>query len=226
MIARRVFGFDQPIREIYAKMGRVKRLGGLAQRFSGLRIFQAGSLFEMAATAIIGQQVNLKFTAKVTRRLIELCGNCVHWARRKYFGFPSAESVSEVSAKSLRAIQFSNRKAEYLIGFAKAMVSGEIDERRLSRLSDEAVREELMRFRGVGRWTADMILMRALGRLDVLPSLDTGLQTGYALLFRCPRPSSDELVDLTASWRGFRSYATFYLWALLASGRRSSLGIP
>ena len=222
IVARRIFGLDQPVREIYVKMAQVKRLKKLTQKYPGLRIFQASSLFEMAATAIIGQQVNLKFTAQVTRQLIELCGNCVQRAKQKYFGFPSAESVSEVSAKSLRAIQFSRRKAEYLIGFAKAIVSGEIDERRLSKLSDEAVCEELMRFRGVGRWTADMILMRALGRLDVLPSLDTGLQAGYALLFHCPRPSSDELVDLTAFWKGFRSYATFYLWALLASERRLS----
>ena len=226
MIARNIFGLDQPIHEIYGKMAEVKELNELAKRYPGLRIFQAGSLFEMAATAIIGQQVNLKFTAQVTKQLIELCGRRMHWAKQKYFSFPSAESISELSVTRLRAIQFSRRKAEYLTNFASAVVSGRISERGLRKLSDEAVREELVQYRGIGSWTIDMILMRGLGRLDVLPSLDAGLQAAYALLFHCPRPSSEELLELTSAWRGFRSYATFYLWAFLASQRRLSSRIP
>jgi DNA-3-methyladenine glycosylase II len=134
-----------------------------------------------------------------------------------YVGFPSPETLRRITVEKLRAIQFSRRKAEYLIGFARAIDNGEVDELALRRASDEEIRDQLVQYRGIGRWTADMILMRALGRLDILPSFDTGLQTAYGLAFKRPRPTSDELLELTAGWTGFRTYATFYLWAYLGS---------
>jgi len=216
-ITRRLFGLDQPIRDIYSKMSAVNQLDIIRRKFSGLRIFQTTSLFEMAATAIIGQQVNLRFTREVKRRFISLCGRHVTVGGLHYVGFPSPERVRHMTIENLRAIQFSRRKAEYLIDFARAVDDGEVHEPELQRASDEEIRARLMQYRGIGKWTADMILMRALGRLDILPSLDTGLQTAYGLAFKRPRPTSDELLELTAGWTGFRSYATFYLWAYLGS---------
>ena len=214
-IAKRIFACDHPLPLIYRMMSRVKTLARLIPEFRGLRIIQTPSVFEMVAIAIVGQQVNLTFAAKVKQQLIRTYGNRVRVGDCDYFDFPSATSVSRLTPERLRAIQFSRRKAEYLIDFAKAVVAGKVDESVLMSLSDDAVCEELSKFRGIGRWTIDMVLMRALGRLDVLPSLDVGLQKAYGLVFRCKRPKSDELLQLTSTWKGFRSYAAFYLWASL-----------
>jgi DNA-3-methyladenine glycosylase II len=216
-IAKRIFAYDHPLRRAYRMISRVKTLAQLIPAFNGLRIIQTPSVFEMVAIAIIGQQVNLTFAAKVKQQLIREYGNRISVGSYDYFGFPSPESISRSTPERLRSIQFSQRKAEYLIDFAKAVVSGEVNELALMKLSDEAIFEELSQFRGIGRWTVDMVLMRALGRLDVLPALDVGLQKAYGRVFRCKRPTSDELLNLTSRWKGFRSYASFYLWASLTN---------
>jgi len=218
-IARQTFSLDQPLREIYRLMSRCGSLDKLRSRFHGLRIIQTPSIWEMAATAIIGQQLNLAFTKNVKRRLIDYCGKHIRFEGRDYLGFPTAETVSQLSAHTLRTMQFSRRKAEYLLEFAQAVSSGKIDEPTLRKNSDDQVYDELSQYRGIGRWTVDMILMRALGRSDVLPSLDVALQAAYGLFFKRERPTSRELQQLTSDWKGYRSYATFYLWAFLAGQR-------
>ncbi len=215
---RRIFSLDHPLARISGMMSQEPELRTLCHEYSGLRIIQTPSIFEMGATAIIGQQVNLKFAAKIKRELTRLWGKRVHMAGQECVGFPRAELICRLPARKLRSIQLSRRKAEYLITFAEAVASGELADDALSGLTDEEARQRLTRYRGIGDWTADMILMRALGRLDVLPSEDTGLRTAYGLVFRCDRPTSKELERLTSSWTGFRSYATFYLWASLSSG--------
>jgi DNA-3-methyladenine glycosylase II len=218
-LSRRIFSFDHPTARIQRTMSRKPGLRKLCHQFNGLRIIQTPTVLEMATTAIIGQQVNLRFTVKVKEQLIELCGKRMYHAGHRYLGFPTAESICRLDVERLRSIQFSRQKAEYLLNFARAVAAGELDGAVLDSLSDKRVREELAQYRGIGNWTADMILMRALGRLDILPSQDTGLRSAYGAVFRRRRPTSEELVDLTSDWKGFRSYATFYLWAFLSSRR-------
>jgi DNA-3-methyladenine glycosylase II len=219
VLGRRIFSLDHPVTRIYGVMSQDPRLRALCRKYNGLRIIETPSIFEMGATAIIGQQVNLRFTAKVERQMIGLWGKRVRLAGHEYVGFPTAESICRLPIRKLRSIQFSQRKAEYLVAFAEAIASGELDEELFYRLPDEEARQRLTRYRGIGDWTADMILMRALGRLDILPSLDTGLRTAYGLVFHRDRPTSEDLTTLASGWKGFRSYATFYLWASLPRKR-------
>ena len=218
-LGRRIFSLDHPIARIYGMMSQDPRLRALCRKYSGLRIIETPSIFEMGATAIIGQQVNLRFTSKIKQQMIRLWGKRVCIAGHEYVGFPTAESICRLPTCKLRSIQFSRRKAEYLLAFAEAAASGELDHEYFCKLSDEEARQQLTRYRGIGDWTADMILMRALGRLDILPLQDTGLRTAYGLVFRQDRPTSEDLTTLTSSWKGFRSYATFYLWASLPRKR-------
>jgi DNA-3-methyladenine glycosylase II len=218
-LGRRIFSLDHPVARIYGMMSQDPRLRALCRKYNGLRIIETPSIFEMGATAIIGQQVNLRFTAKIKRQMVGLWGRRVRLAGHEYVGFPTAESMCRLPAWKLRSIQFSRRKAEYLIAFAEAVASGELDDELFHKLPDEEARRQLTRYRGIGDWTADMILMRALGRLDILPSQDTGVRTAYGLVFRRDRPTSEDLVKLASSWKGFRSYATFYLWASLPRNR-------
>ena len=218
-IARRTFSLDQPLKETYRMMSKYGPLDKLRSRFNGLRIIQTPTIWEMAATAIIGQQLNLAFTKKVKRRLVDYCGKQLRYEGRDYLGFPAAETISQLSTHTLRTMQFSRFKAEYLLEFAQAISTGKIDEATLRMNSDEQIYDELSQYRGIGRWTVDMVLMRALGRPDVLPSLDVALQAAHGLVFNRERPTSRELLRLTSNWTGFRSYATFYLWAFLSAER-------
>jgi DNA-3-methyladenine glycosylase II len=218
-LGRRIFSLDHPVARIYSMMSQDQRLRTLCRKYNGLRIIETPSIFEMGATAIIGQQVNLRLTAKIKRQMIGLWGERVRLAGQEYVGFPTAESISQLPVRRLRSIQFSQRKAEYLVAFADAVASGELDDELLCKLPDEEARQQLTQHRGIGDWTADMILMRALGRLDILPSQDTGLRTAFGLVFHRDRPTGEDLTALTSSWKGFRSYATLYLWASLPRNR-------
>ncbi len=214
-LGRRIFSLDHPVARIYSMMSQDPRLRTLCRKYNGLRIIETPSIFEMGATAIIGQQVNLRFTEKIVLQMIGLWGRRVLLAGHEYVGFPTAESICRLPTWKLRSIQFSQRKAECLVAFAAVVASGELSDELFDKLPDEEARQRLTRYRGIGDWTADMILMRALGRLDVLPSQDTGVRTAYGLVFHRDRPTSEDLTTLESDWKGFRSYATFYLWASL-----------
>ncbi len=218
-LGRRIFSLDHPVARIYTMMSQDPRLRMLCRKHNGLRIIETPSIFEMGATAIIGQQVNLRLTENIVQHMIGHWGRRVPLAGHEYIGFPTAESICRLPTSKLRSIQFSRRKAEYLVTFAAAVASGELSDELFHKLPDEEARHLLTRYRGIGDWTADMILMRALGRLDILPSQDTGVRTAYGLVFRRDRPTSEDLTTLGSGWMGFRSYATFYLWASLPRKR-------
>jgi DNA-3-methyladenine glycosylase II len=97
-------------------------------------------------------------------------------------------------------------------------VTGELDRERFAILSDEDAIRRLCEIKGVGRWTAEIVLMRGLGRTDVFPAGDLGLQAALQELRRMrSRPSENALRKIAERWSGWRSYAAFYLWMTLQS---------
>jgi len=116
--------------------------------------------------------------------------------------------------EELRAAGLSRQKSSYLRDIAARAVAGTIPRTRapFHKLSDEAVIELLTQARGVGRWTAEMLLMSMLGRLDVLPVDDYGVRSGYAKAAGLASITPRELATLGARWAPHRSVATWYLW--------------
>ena len=128
--------------------------------------------------------------------------------------FPTPEALLAASDQALRAAGLSRQKSSYLRDIAGRAVAGTIPRTRapLKNLSDEAVIELLTQARGVGRWTAEMLLMSMLGRLDVLPVDDYGVRSGYAKSAGLAAITPRELATLGARWAPHRSVATWYLW--------------
>ena len=113
---------------------------------------------------------------------------------------------------TLRAIGFSRQKAGYARDLAFALDDG-FDLGALARLTDDDARTSLMGLRGIGRWTADMLLLFCLGRPDVLPVGDLGVQNSMRLAYRLdvmPAPATME--EIAEAWRPYRSAGTWYLW--------------
>jgi DNA-3-methyladenine glycosylase II len=117
---------------------------------------------------------------------------------------------------TLRSAGLSQRKAEYLKDLAQRFLSGEVDPSRWPGLDDEAVIEELIRVRGIGRWTAEMFLIFNLLRPDVLPLDDIGVLRGIGLAYgRGERVARAEAMAIGEAWRPWRTVATWYLWRSL-----------
>ncbi len=217
---RRLLGLDFDLPGFYrmAKADRV--LGGLIPPLYGLRPTLAPTPFEMLVGAITAQQVNLTFALTTRRRLIQRFGSRVDVEGEPVYAFPTPGALAGAGVRELRRMQFSTRKAEFIIGLARRVSRGEVVFDRLESLSNDEVIAELTRIRGLGRWTAEWFLARALGRGDVCPAGDLGVRKSFAHLYARGRPLSERAIRRrAAAWGQYQNLAVHYL---LAGHRRLS----
>jgi len=185
----------------------------LAEHFRGMRIPQAPTVFETLISAILEQQVNLSFAHQVKKALIETYGGFVEFESRRYNAFPEPAALAILTPHELRRLKISGPKARYLIGLSRATLDGSLDLEGLRGLEPAQAHARLMEQKGVGPWTAHYVGLRALGHLDCLPAADVGLRKVIRLLYGLRKqPSPVRVRKLAERWRGWRSYATFYLW--------------
>jgi 3-methyladenine DNA glycosylase/8-oxoguanine DNA glycosylase len=169
--------------------------------------YSSRAYFESLAAAIVGQQLSAKAAATIFSRVRALGPDPSV--------FPSPAELLAIPEPTLRAAGLSAAKATSVRDLAGRVVRGELHLDSLEAMDDDAVIEELCMVKGIGRWTAEMFLMFRLGRLDVLPVADLGIQKGIQRLFNCrKRPSPDRMRVLTRAWRPYRSVACWYLWRL------------
>lgn len=125
-------------------------------------------------------------------------------------------ALAALSFEELRAVGLSRQKASYLQDLAAKTVAGEIHFRRFARLNDEEVIAELVKIRGVGRWTAEMLLIFSLGRLDVLPCDDFGIRSALRRLYQLDDlPNRATCHAIAEPWRPYASIASWYCWRSL-----------
>jgi len=128
-------------------------------------------------------------------------------------GPPTPEAVLALPMETLRGAGLSGAKATSIVDLAEKVDAGIVELDRVSRLPDDEVVRELVLVRGIGEWTAHMFLMFQVGRLDVWPTLDYGVRSGYARLYGLdPMPTAKALVALGEGFRPYRSIAAWYCW--------------
>jgi 3-methyladenine DNA glycosylase/8-oxoguanine DNA glycosylase len=163
------------------------------------------SIFVALAEAIVYQQLTGKAAAAIFARLGAL--------------FPgtdeglTANQILGASDEELRGVGLSRSKILSLRDLARRAASGEIPTpSEIRRMEDEAVIERMTEIRGIGRWTAEMLLIFHLGRPDVLPVDDYGVRKGFAIAYDRELPSPKELAAYGARWSPYRTVASWYLW--------------
>jgi DNA-3-methyladenine glycosylase II len=176
----------------------------LIRRHDGLALRRRSDAFTALARAIVGQQISVKAAESVWQRLAAVCGAV------------SPQVLLRVEEEALRACGLSARKADYLRDLARRFSDGSICLEAWERLEDEALIRELIRLRGIGRWTAEMFLIFYMLRPDVLPLEDIGLQRAMSLHYNDERPLSKlKMRAIAKHWIPWRSVATWYLWRSL-----------
>lgn len=200
-------------------------LAGLVAPLYGLRPTLAPSPFEMLVGAITAQQVNLAFAFTTRSRLVRRFGEPVSLSGERVYAFPTPERLAKARVSELRRMQFSTRKAEYIIGLARLAAQGTLDFGRLAKLPNEEVIAALTRIRGLGRWTAEWFLARALGRGDVCPAGDLAVRKCFAQFYGRGRALSERAIRRRAAgWGPHQNLAIHYLLAGLRQLRAKAGG--
>jgi DNA-3-methyladenine glycosylase II len=177
------------------------QLGALIDRVGRVDGSFRGGGFSVIARSIVSQQLSEKAASTIWGRVAQNVGT-------------SPEALADADVAALRAAGLSGRKVEYLQAIARSTLAGEIGWDGLETLDDEAVIAELVSLRGVGRWTAEMYLIFALGRLDVLAVDDLGLRNSAGKAMGLGRPATREELDERGQlWKPWRSVASLWLWA-------------
>jgi DNA-3-methyladenine glycosylase II len=165
--------------------------------------------FSSLIKSIIHQQLNLKFAFTLTERFVKTFGEEVNGV----WFYPSPEKAASLQVEQLRELQFSGRKAEYVIGIAELVASGKLDFEKLKTQTDAEIAKELIKIRGVGPWTIENFLMFALGRPNMFPMGDIGIQNALKKYFNLEqKPTLPEMEKYKEPWNPYLSYASLYLW--------------
>jgi DNA-3-methyladenine glycosylase II len=179
-------------------------LAGIIARHPRISLQRRGEPFFTLARSIVGQQISVRAAQTIWDRLAAAVPAM------------SPEHVVGLDSGSLRLCGLSARKAEYLHDLSHKFLDGTLHRALWGEMSDEEVIGELVKVRGIGRWTAEMFLIFNLLRPDVLPLDDIGLQRAMRLhYFRGRKVSLERMRRLGASWAPWRSVATWYLWRSL-----------
>ena len=178
-------------------------MGAIVRRYPRIHLVSRGDPFLTLARSIVGQQISVKAAQSVWSRICALVP------------VVSPESVLEIRIKDLRACGLSDRKTEYISDLARRFADGAVQVHRWPDMGDEEVIEDLIQLRGIGRWTAEMLLMFSLLRPDVFPLDDLGLQKAIRRAYFKRKVSLKTMAKLGATWSPWRSVATWYLWRSL-----------
>ena len=193
--------WTQATRELSA---RDPVLNKLIAQHKGITLGSRGDAFQTLARAIVGQQISVKAAQSVWDRFVAAHDTMT----------PPVIAASSVEA--LRACGLSGQKSGYILDLASRFADGRLQSARWTRLGDEALIEELIQVKGIGRWTAEMFMIFNLTRPDIFPVGDLGLQKAIALHYtRGRKPTPARLQRIGAAWAPWRSVATWYMWRSL-----------
>ena len=174
-------------------------IAALDARYPGVRSVGQSNLFGALIRCISTQQVNLRWAATCRRRLAETFGRSHRVNGNLVYSLDPAR-LATLEVADIRALQFTNRKAEYIINVARVIASGGLTITILDRLTDEEIITRLTAIRGVGEWTAEWILARTLGRPRVVAG-DLGVRKAVGIAyFGGMRPPENEVRRATAHW--------------------------
>ena len=162
--------------------------------------------FDALVRSIVYQQLSGQAAATIHGRVVKLIGD----------GAGTPEKIVQTTHEDFRAAGLSNAKARYVRNLAEHVLDGSLPVNSLHELSDDEIIESLIQVKGIGRWSAQMFLMFRLGRPDVLPELDLGIQKGMQKAYRMRKlPTPQQVLKRGAKWAPYRTIGSWYMWRIL-----------
>jgi DNA-3-methyladenine glycosylase II len=208
----RLFGLTVDLSPFAAMAAPDPLLGPLAARMRGLKPPRFPTVFEALVNGVACQQLSLAVGIHLLNRLAADRGKATSDGPEGPRAFPDPEDLASLEPDDLKRHGFSSTKARTIIETAQALVAGDLDLEALQRLEDGAAIERLTSLRGIGRWTAEYVLLRGLGRLHVFPGDDVGARNNLRRLFAIETPLDYESVGrMLARWHPYAGVVYFHL---------------
>jgi len=207
-----IFRLRDNLNGLYDFMEQDRVLRKIKEKFYGLRPPGIGaSIFEGAIRVIIQQQISLQVAYVMTGTLVRRFGEKIEIDGEPYYDFPSPQVLANIDENELRNCKLSRQKARYIRGLALKVVNG-YDLEKIRGLGNEEAIEELMKFNGIGRWTAELILIATLGRMDLCVPDDLGARKAVSYFYFDGKLQSGDMVrEFTERWGEFKGWIIYYL---------------
>ena len=206
-----ILNTETDLADLYNFMDNDPVLTEVKRKLYGLRAFNYSTVFEGLIKSIIQQQISLIGSMYITNRLVERFGEKVKIGKEIYREFPSLESLAEASLADLKKCGLSRQKSSYIKEVSERIVQDKIDLERWKDLASQEIIERLMKFKGVGRWTAELTVVTSTGK-DALPADDLGARRAVSkFYFGGKKISGEKLREFSNTWGKFRGVVTYYL---------------
>jgi DNA-3-methyladenine glycosylase II len=188
-----------------AHLSRDRKLKKLIDGKKPISLDKKENLHYLLCASILSQQLSTRVASVILKRFLTLFG-----------GEPTPMQLLGVPPETLRSIGLSNAKVRYVQNVARFAIEEGLDFRTLDKMENEALINYLTRIKGVGRWTAEMLLMFSLGREDVFAADDLGIQNAMARLYKLDpadkKKFREDMLRIAARWSPYRTYACLHLW--------------
>lgn len=205
-----VFGLHIDLTEFYNAFKNNSLLSPIILKFKGVKPARFPNIFESLTNAIAFQQLSLEAGFSLLSHLALKLGNPFGDIHLNY-AFPEPSIITKSSIEELMSLGFSKRKSETLIFIASA-IQNEKTMSQLDALSNEEIIEYLCHFKGIGQWSAEYVLLRGLGRIDILPGDDVAVQKGIMNLLKLyKKPDFNELKKIEKDWYPYAGMIYFHL---------------
>ena len=184
-----------------------KRMEKLIDKFGPPNFNLMNNYYESLIRSIVYQQLSGKAASIIYERLLDLFVFDI---------YPEPKDILAVSIETLRSSGLSYQKVNYIRDLSEKWQDGTMNLTDIDSMTDEEISSELIKVKGIGQWTADMFLMFTLGRPDVFPFGDLGIQKGFMALTNMNHlPTKKEMERKTKKWQPYRTVAAWYLWKLV-----------
>lgn len=208
LILKRMLGLEIDLSEFYGMAAAHRKLNALVGRFVGVKPPRFPSVYESALNGIACQQLSLAVGIHLLNRISAAYG----LASGAGHAFPRPTELARSSPNALRILGYSVRKAQNILTLSRDVINGRLDLEGISYLDNDSAIGRLLELPGVGRWTAQYVMLRGLGRLDVFPADDVGSQNKLMRWLNLKeRPDYDGMHRILDKWRPYRGLIYFYL---------------
>jgi DNA-3-methyladenine glycosylase II len=208
-----MFNISDDLIPFYQAMENDPVMARIAGSFRGLKSPTTPTVFEALTDSIIEQQISLAVARLLRARLIKKTGNQLVLDGGVYYCYPEPEDLAGTPDAVFRECGLTTRKGEYIREISRSIVAGDLDLDRFRQEEDtDEIIREMMKIRGIGKWTAELTIIRGIHRLDAFPADDVGLQRIIARFYRGgTRISSAEARRIAEGWGEWKGLAAFYL---------------
>ncbi len=218
-LVRRTLNLDLALNRWYNQIRPGDPMHELIEQLHGFKPIAKPTIFESLVSAILEQQLNVKFACTLESRLIRKYGTLLEAAPGSLWLFPTPKALASLACEELKPLQISSSKSRYIIDIAARIAEGSLDLESWHELPDDELMRNLLSLRGVGRWTAEYVAMFGYRRYNHAPAADIGLRNAVTALTGSEKQLSEKATRAYMDqWVDYRGLATYYIWHAFAVG--------